>query len=107
MGGLVGFVGVFGAIAGRILIDWLVGITDRRRQLGATVSVATTEFTVYFLAQVWPDVAEEFTRREIQLDITHVRTRDFWTQPGAKGVDLICARAAADTVTAHAQHRST
>jgi hypothetical protein len=55
-------------IAARSFADWLAGITDRRRKLGATVSVATTEFTVDFLAQVWPDVAEEFTRREIQLE---------------------------------------
>jgi DNA-binding transcriptional LysR family regulator len=83
------------AIAGRIFADWLTGITDRRRKLGARVTVATTEFTVDFLAQVWPDVAEEFTRREIQLDIAHVRTRDFWSQLDAKGVDLICGSVAA------------
>ncbi len=82
-------------IAGRMFADWLSGITDRRRKLGATVTVATTEFTVDFLAQVWPDVAEEFTRREIQLDIAHVRTRDFWSQLDAKGVDLICGSVAA------------
>ncbi|MGQ0719712.1 MAG: LysR family transcriptional regulator, partial [Pseudonocardiales bacterium] len=57
--------------------------------------VATTEFTVDFLAQVWPDVAEEFTRREIQLDIAHVRTRDFWSQLDSKGVDLVCGSVAA------------
>jgi hypothetical protein len=50
---------------------------------------------VDFLAQVWPDVAEEFTRREIQLDIAHVRTRDFWTQLDAKSVDLVCGSVAA------------
>jgi DNA-binding transcriptional LysR family regulator len=83
------------AIAGRMFADWLTGITDRRRQLGARVTVATTEFTVDFLAQIWPVVAEEFTRREIQLDITHVRTRDFWAQLDAKGVDLICGSVAA------------
>ena len=44
--------------------SWLTGITERRRRLGATVTVATTEFTVDFLAQVWPSVADEFTRRE-------------------------------------------
>lgn len=82
-------------IAGRMFADWLTGITDRRRKLGATVTVATTEFTVDFLAQVWPDVAEEFTRREIQLNIAHVRTRDFWSQLDAKGVDLVCGSVAA------------
>jgi hypothetical protein len=40
-------------------------------------------------------VAEEFTRREIQPDIAHVRTRDFWTQLDAKNVDLVCGSVAA------------
>jgi DNA-binding transcriptional LysR family regulator len=82
-------------IAARSFADWLTGITDRRRKLGATLRVATTEFTVDFLAQVWPDVVEEFTRREIQLDIAHVRTRDFWTQLDAKDIDLVCGSVAA------------
>lgn len=82
-------------IAARSFADWLAGITDRRRKLGASVSVATTEFTVDFLAQVWPDIADEFTRREIELKISHVRTRDFWTQLDAKDIDLICGSVAA------------
>jgi DNA-binding transcriptional LysR family regulator len=82
-------------IAARSFSEWLTGITDRRRKLGATVSVATTEFTVDFLAQVWPDVAEEFTRREIQLNIAHVRTRDFWTKLDAKDIDVVCGSVAA------------
>lgn len=82
-------------IAAKSFADWLAGITDRRRKLGATLAVATTEFTVDFLTQVWPDVAEEFTRREIQLNIAHVRTRDFWTQLDAKNVDLVCGSVAA------------
>ena len=70
--------------------EWLAGVTDRRRRLGAAVTIATTEFTVDFLAQVWPQVSDEFTRREIELNIVHVRTRDFWTQLDAKNIDLIC-----------------
>lgn len=69
---------------------WLAGITDRRRHLGAIVTIATTEFTVDFLAQIWPQVEGEFTRREINLNIVHVRTRDFWAQLDAKNVDLVC-----------------
>jgi len=82
-------------IAQAMFADWLAGITDRRRRLGATVTVATTEFTVDFLAQVWPVVAEEFTRREIELNVVHVRTRDFWAQLDAKDVDLVCGSVAA------------
>ena len=77
-------------IAAGMFASWLAGITERRRRLGATVTVATTEFTVDFLAQVWPSVAEQFTRREIELNIVHVRTRDFRAQLDAKDVDLVC-----------------
>jgi DNA-binding transcriptional LysR family regulator len=77
-------------IAAGMFGDWLAGITERRRRLGTVVTVATTEFTVDFLARVWPAVEAEFTRREIELNIVHVRTRDFWTQLETKNVDLIC-----------------
>jgi DNA-binding transcriptional LysR family regulator len=77
-------------IAAGMFASWLAGITERRRRLGATVTVATTEFTVDFLAQVWPSVAAEFTRRQIELNIVHVRTRDFRAQLDAKDVDLVC-----------------
>lgn len=82
-------------IAAQSFVDWLGGITDRRRKLGATVTVATTEFTVDFLAQVWPAVSEEFARREIELNVAHVRTRDFWERLDAKDVDLVCGSVAA------------
>jgi DNA-binding transcriptional LysR family regulator len=78
------------SVARGMFSDWLAGITDRRRRLGAAITVATTEFTVDFLAQVWPQVEGEFTRREIELNIVHVRTRDFRAQLDAKNVDLIC-----------------
>jgi DNA-binding transcriptional LysR family regulator len=77
-------------IARRIFSDWLTGIADRRRQLGAKITVATTEFTIDFLSQIWPSIEPEFTRREIELNIVHVRTRDFWSQLDAKDVDLVC-----------------
>ena len=35
-------------------------------------------------------VEAEFIRREIELNIVHVRTRDFWTQLEAKNVNLVC-----------------
>lgn len=77
-------------IAADTFASWLTGITERRRRLGATVTVATTEFTIDFLAQVWSSVAAEFTRREIELNIVHVRTRDFRAQLDAQDVDLVC-----------------
>jgi DNA-binding transcriptional LysR family regulator len=77
-------------LATRMFGDWSAALSERRRQLGATVTVATTEFTVDILAQVWPQVADEFSRREIELNITHVRTRDFPAQLEDKTVDLVC-----------------
>jgi DNA-binding transcriptional LysR family regulator len=77
------------AIARDTFASWLAGVTDRRRHLGATITVATTEFTIDFLAQIWPAVQDEFTRREIELNIVHTRTRDFWGQLDAKDVDLV------------------
>lgn len=82
--------GAMAKIARDTLASWLTGITQRRRHLGASITVATTEFTVDFLAQVWPAVATEFTRRQIVLKIVHVRTRDFQAQLDAKDVDLVC-----------------
>jgi len=82
-------------IAWDTFAKWLAGITERRRRLGAMVTVATTEFTVDFLAQIWPAVAAEFTCREIELNIVHVRTRDFRAQLDAKEVDLVCGSIAA------------
>jgi DNA-binding transcriptional LysR family regulator len=82
-------------LAGELFGTWQAGITDRRRRLGAAVTVATTEFTVDFLAQVWSAVADEFSRREIDLNIVHVRTRDFRTQLDAQNVDLVCGSIAA------------
>ncbi len=82
-------------IARGMFAAWLAGITDRRRRLGATVTVATTEFTVDFLAQIWSALVEEFTRRGIELNIVHVRTRDFWSQLDANNVDLVAGSIAA------------
>ncbi|KZM69040.1 LysR family transcriptional regulator [Nocardia terpenica] len=78
-----------------MLGDWLTEISARRRKLGASITIATTEFTVDFLAQAWPLVADEFTRREIELTITHARTRDFWQRLDAQEVDLVCGSIAA------------
>jgi DNA-binding transcriptional LysR family regulator len=82
-------------IAKRMFDDWIAGITDRRRRLGATITVATTEFTIEFLSQVWPEIADEFATRGVELNVVHVRTRDFWAQLDAKSVDLVCGSIAA------------
>jgi DNA-binding transcriptional LysR family regulator len=82
-------------IARDMFAAWLKGVTDRRRGLGSTITVATTEFTIDFLAQVWPAVEAEFTRREIDLNIVHVRSRDLWAQLDANNVDLVAGSIAA------------
>ncbi|RBO91351.1 LysR family transcriptional regulator [Nocardia puris] len=81
------------AVAARsrgMLVDWQAVITARRRKLGSSITVATTEFTVDFLAKAWPLVAEEFTRREIEVNIVHTRTRAFWERLDGADVDLVC-----------------
>lgn len=75
--------------------EWLTGIHDCRRRLGSTLTVGTTEFTLGFLGRIWERVAEEFTRREVELKVLHVRTKDFWIKLDAQQVDLLCGGFAA------------
>lgn len=77
-------------LAAATLGSWNDGLQQARRRLGATITVGTTEFTIRFLGEIWPQVRDEFERREIELKIVHVRTRDFWTTLDAQQVDLIC-----------------
>jgi DNA-binding transcriptional LysR family regulator len=77
-------------LAGDTLGSWDNSVHRARRRLGATITVGTTEFTIRFLGQIWPQVRDDFERREIELKIVHVRTRDFWAKLDAQQVDLIC-----------------
>jgi hypothetical protein len=75
----------------------LASVNDTRRRLGQTIAVGTTEFTLGLLGRVWQRVSEEFTTREIELKVLHVRTRDAFSRLDAKDVDLICGGLAATT----------
>jgi DNA-binding transcriptional LysR family regulator len=78
------------SLASSTLDSWSDGLHRARRRLGATITVGTTEFTIRFLGQIWPDIRDDFEQREIELKIVHVRTRDFWAKLDAQQVDLIC-----------------
>lgn len=79
------------------LDSWEHGIHAARRRLGSTVTIGTTEFTIEFVGKVWPQLREEFERREIDLKVVHIRTRDFWAKLEAQQVDLICGSLATET----------
>ena len=72
------------------LDTWQTSVNEARRRLGQTVAVGTTEFTLAFLGRVWQRVEEEFTSREIELKVLHVRTKDAFARLDAKEVDLMC-----------------
>lgn len=44
---------------------------------------------------MWPTLREDFERRDIHLNIEHVRTRDLWRKLDAKKVDMVCGSFAA------------
>lgn len=83
-------------LASSTLERWLHGIHAARRRLGATLTIGTTEFTLRFLGEIWPDLQEQFQQREIELRVIHVRTRDFWAKLEAQQVDLVCGSFATD-----------
>lgn len=76
---------------------WLQGVHSARRRLGRTLTIGTTEFTLRFLGDTWPQLAEEFQQREIEIKVVHVRTRDFWAKLDAQQVDLVCGSFATQT----------
>lgn len=77
------------------LRDWADRLHRTRRRVGSTITIGTTEFTVAFLGEIWPDLRAEFESRAIQLKIEHVRTRDLWARLDAKQVDLVLGSFAA------------
>lgn len=87
-----------------MLADWQAGINDARRQIGKTINVGTTEFTLGFLGRVWQRVVNEFEAREIELNVLHVRTKDAFTRLEAKEVDLLCCGFAATSSTDDIPH---
>ncbi|MFD9734638.1 LysR family transcriptional regulator [Umezawaea sp. NPDC059074] len=84
------------ALAVRTLRSWTDSLHRSRRRVGSTVTFGTTEFTVEFLGAVWPTLREDFERRDVHLNIEHVRTRDLWRKLDAKKVDLVCGSFAAE-----------
>lgn len=87
----------FVALAETTVDAWLTGTQSARRQLGSMVTIGTTEFTVLFVGEVWPHLQDEFERREVELNVVHVRTRDFWEKLESRQVDLVCGSFSAET----------
>ncbi|MFF5206271.1 LysR family transcriptional regulator [Streptosporangium sp. NPDC000396] len=76
--------------ARRTLGRWLDEIHSSRRRTGRTITVGTTECTLRLLARAWDRLSDEFTRRDIDFRLAHVRTGDFWSRLEAGQVDLLC-----------------
>ncbi|APU13597.1 LysR family transcriptional regulator [Actinoalloteichus sp. GBA129-24] len=77
-------------MARRTLGGWLDEIHECRRRLGGTLTVATTRFTLRYLADAGQYVSEEFDRRGVELKVVHVRSGDLFGRLRAKQVDLVC-----------------
>jgi DNA-binding transcriptional LysR family regulator len=84
------------ALAAATLRSWTERVHAARRRVGSTVTVGTTEFTVEFLGDIWPQLRDTFERRGIQLKIEHVRTRDLKAKLDSEQVDLVCGSFAAE-----------
>ncbi|KAA2264781.1 LysR family transcriptional regulator [Solihabitans fulvus] len=77
-------------LAHRTLGNWLNEIHECGRRLGTTLTVGTTRFMLDSLAAAWDEVSAEFRRREVELKVVHIRTKDTWSKLDAKQVDLVC-----------------
>ncbi|MFD7654220.1 LysR family transcriptional regulator [Actinosynnema sp. NPDC059797] len=77
-------------LARRTLSEWLDSIHECRRKLGTTLTVGTTRFMLDSLAKAWHHVAEDFRRRDVELKVVHIRTKDIWTSLESKEVDIVC-----------------
>jgi DNA-binding transcriptional LysR family regulator len=87
-------------LAQRTLGNWLSEIQEAGRRLGTTLTVGTTRYMLDALAGAWQAVADEFRRREVELKVVHIRTKDIWAALDGKEVDLVCG----SVVTAEDAH---
>ncbi|GAA3841112.1 hypothetical protein GCM10022243_04370 [Saccharothrix violaceirubra] len=77
-------------LARTTLGSWLDSIHECRRKLGTTLTVGTTRFMLDSLAKAWHHVAEDFRRRDVELKVVHIRTKDIWSSLESKEVDIVC-----------------
>ncbi|RKT57824.1 LysR family transcriptional regulator [Saccharothrix australiensis] len=77
-------------LAKETLGDWLDAIHECRRKLGTTLTVGTTRFMLDSLAKAWHHVADDFRRRDVELKVVHIRTKDIWRKLESKEVDIVC-----------------
>jgi DNA-binding transcriptional LysR family regulator len=88
-------------LARTTLTEWLDSIHECRRKLGTTLTVGTTRFMLDALAKAWHHVADDFRRRDVELKVVHIRTKDIWTSLESKEVDIVCG-----SVVTHAGRNS-
>ncbi|MFE9744768.1 LysR family transcriptional regulator [Saccharothrix saharensis] len=88
-------------LARTTLSGWLDSIHECRRKLGTTVTVGTTRFMLDSLAKAWHHVADDFRRRDVELKVVHIRTKDIWKSLESKEVDIVCG-----SVVTHAGRNS-
>ncbi|MER5265938.1 LysR family transcriptional regulator [Actinosynnema sp. NPDC002837] len=88
-------------LARTTLTEWLDSIHECRRKLGTTVTVGTTRFMLDSLAKAWHHVADDFRRRDVELKVVHIRTKDIWKSLESKEVDIVCG-----SVVTHAGRNS-
>ncbi|WP_158845038.1 LysR family transcriptional regulator [Saccharothrix deserti] len=88
-------------LARTTLTEWLDSIHECRRKLGTTLTVGTTRFMLDSLAKAWHHVADDFRRRDVELKVVHIRTKDIWTSLESKEVDIVCG-----SVVTHAGRNS-
>ena len=88
-------------LARTTLSEWLDSIHECRRKLGTTVTVGTTRFMLDSLAKAWHHVADDFRRRDVELKVVHIRTKDIWKSLESKEVDIVCG-----SVVTHAGRNS-
>jgi DNA-binding transcriptional LysR family regulator len=81
----------------KLFQDWVAGIQECRRRLGASVTVGTTEFTLDYLGNAWERVKDRLQAEEVELKVVHIRTRRFSEALESKQVDLLCGGIAATT----------
>lgn len=77
-------------MASTTLGDWAETIRGLRSRVDGTLTVGATRYMLSVVADACADIADELERREVDLKVEHVRTRDLLARLRANEVDVIC-----------------
>jgi len=72
----------------QMLSSWDEHFENRRQEVGQSLVVAATTFTLGILGQIWDDVWPQIGKR-VELKVIHIRTKDFWAHLLDRRVDLV------------------